>query len=137
MDNAPERKHVWANRASGNYNWANLNETQWQYFFHNVPDGLQKSFVVKEELDTEDVLWLAEEIRGLIHAHLYHGDVPKIDALVVWLREEDDNQYRLILEYEIELQEWKIKQAVEKLKTAQLELRALKTKSDALSVGTS
>ena len=81
----------------GRYNWANPSEVQYQYIVHNAPNGKQYSFILDEEIDTDDAVEAIFEIEGIVSRYLFYSDyASKIEELVNLLTEEErERQYLL------------------------------------------
>ena len=117
MMNKPRRNYVYIDMYEGHYDFLHPNETQYQYVFHNLPDGLQSMYIVKKDVDCDDdsVIDAAREIKVIIEKYLYNSDKEKIAKVVNWLEEHEDEQYRILLEYKIASDEWIITEAQERL----------------------
>ena len=106
----PEKRSVsvWSNR--GSFNLCNQSDKQWQYLFRNVPNGKNYSFVVDEELSTDDPLDLATELKNIFDRYLYTSQKKEIAELLEILSTDEfqdeqhqlrTNERRLYLEYEL------------------------------------
>jgi hypothetical protein len=84
-------KPVFCTANQGSYDWAHPSDKQWNYTFHNLPDGHQ-SFTVDDELDYSDPLNLAYELKEIIDRYLLNSAKPKIAALYKWLEENEEDQ---------------------------------------------
>lgn len=121
----PKRKHVYVVRSEGNYDLLHPNKKEFCYLFFNLRDGLQRSYVVEQEIDTDDYQWCAEELQRIIDRYLYSNNKEKIAEVVRWLREVEKAQYRMILEYDISSGEYELELAQKKIDRAKSELNCL------------
>ena len=74
------------------------NEKQWQYVFTNLPKSIyksgRKSFVVDEEIDTDDAFDVIDELKVIYERCFYASDKKEIDLLHEFCTEEyRDEQY--------------------------------------------
>ena len=73
----------------GNFNLANPSEKSWQYLFRNVPNEKNYSFVVEDELDVDDPIELAIELKDIFDKYIYTSSKEKINELVELIDNDD------------------------------------------------
>lgn len=80
---------MYALRSRGSFNWADPSEKQWQYTSLNTPNGKNYSFVVDDELETDDVFELANNLKIIYSKYLYAGRMKDITELVELMDTEE------------------------------------------------
>ena len=86
----------------GSYNLMDPNEKQWSYTFFHIPEGFKKSFIVDEEIDFSDPLYLAHNLKDIYSRYFYTSNNDEIKKLVDWLEENEEEQCELRNEKEIQ-----------------------------------
>lgn len=91
-----EKRAISVIHYEGSFNFADPSEKQWQYIFNFVPNGKKYSFVVDDELDIDDPIELAIELKDIFDKYIYTSSKEKINELVELLnndemREDQDN----------------------------------------------
>lgn len=101
---------VQVSKSTGHYDWAHPNETQFQYYFRELPKGLKRHFVVSEELGypLDDPLPVAEELKDIIDRYMFNPDKQEIDKVVEWLREHEAEQAKMRKENRIRQVEYEL-----------------------------
>lgn len=118
----PKGAFVYVTLYTGHFDILHPDNIENQYSFHNLPKELHAHYVVKEDLDTGDALYVAQELQQIYSHYLYTSSKDDIAKVVDWLEAHDDEQYRLKLEYEIAAAQYQIAEATKKLESAQREL---------------
>lgn len=111
-----EKRPVRVSRETGHYNWLNSNETQFAYYFSNLPKELKSQFVLNEEIDISDEpLLVARELRDVISRYLLNPDKDKIIQVVEWLEQNEEEQRKLRLEAKLKTLEYKLAETLHHL----------------------
>jgi hypothetical protein len=103
----PIRQYVYVDCWLGTYNILDERKKQAQFVFRNLPSGIRRSYIVnenyKDEIDYLNLtaLEVAQELKKIIDRYIYSSNKEEIAKLIIWLEENEEQQYKKYLEYRI------------------------------------
>ncbi len=86
-----EKQSLRVTKYQGSFNLIDPSEKQWQYVFTNTPSGKRYSFVVDDELELDNPIDLAIELKEIIDMYFYNSSKEVIAELVEAI---DTDEYR-------------------------------------------
>jgi len=101
----PIREYVYVECWLGKYNILDEGKKRAQFVFRNLPKEISPSYIVnenyKDEIDYEriDAIETAQELKKIIDRYIYSLSKVEIAKLITWLEENEEQQYKKLLEY--------------------------------------